>query len=258
MRAARPRVCILHAPGTNRDRDAACAFERAGATPEIVSMRELVASPDRLDPFDIVLIPGGFSYGDDLGAGVIWAAQLRRAGDGALDRFIASGRLVLGICNGFQALVRGGWLPGPGGPRAALTRNAGGGFECRWVTLTPDTACISPVIQALDGPISCPVAHGEGRFVVEDAEALDALKGAGMVALRYQVDDPQQPYPQNPNGAVDHIAGVCNARGNVLGMMPHPEDHILPAHRPDASRGVVGGSGLRLFEATVRVAREIG
>ena len=173
----------------------------------------------------------------------------------ALTRFVAAGKPVIGICNGFQALVKSGFLPAndAAGP-ATLTFNESGRFECRWVTLLPESNSACVFTQGLEEPIYCPVAHGEGRFVTEH---LGPLAENGQIALRYGAANDTRAgseYPANPNGSDGDIAGICNPAGNVLGLMPHPEDHIVPHQHPGWTRGLSGRMGLRLFENGVRYA----
>jgi phosphoribosylformylglycinamidine synthase len=237
----RPAALVVAGPGTNRDTDAVLALDLAGAEPTVVLAAELSARPELLDPARIVVVAGGFSYGDALGAGRMLALDLTVADGGRLGErlrdFVAGGRPVVGICNGFQVLTRTGLLPG------ALGHNASGRFDCRWVRLAaePDSRCIWT--DGLDDELHCPIAHGEGRYVHPDP---DGLAAAGQVALRY--------VGGNPNGSVADIAGVCDETGVVLGLMPHPENHVLarqhPRRRldPTTERTL----GLRLFEAAVR------
>jgi phosphoribosylformylglycinamidine synthase I len=261
----KPGVLVLQATGTNRDREAAWAIERAGGVPEIVHVNELRRRPDRLRDAAMLILPGGFSYGDALGAGRLLAADLRWLFQDELARFIEAGKPVLGICNGFQALVKSGWLPGSptdgpeatsmrqGRPGATLTRNASNRFECRWVWLEPDSASPCIFTRGLGARIFCPVAHGEGRFVPRDEGVLERLRARRQLALTYVQENGQEAgYPANPNGSVAGIAGVCNERGNVLGLMPHPEDHIVPWQRPGWTREETGGLGLALFERGIR------
>jgi phosphoribosylformylglycinamidine synthase len=262
------KVLILHAPGTNRDREAAWAIELAGGWPEIVHINQLHEGERRLRDYQMLLLPGGFAHADALGAGKVLALDLRLRLGEALAEFIVAGKPVLGICNGFQALVKAGLLPtsppapplrgegssppslqgkGAGGlglNSATLSFNASGHFECRWVTLrpNPDSPCV--FTRGLDALIRCPVAHGEGNFVSQDRAALARLEERGQIALRYVLEDGRPAhgtYPANPNGSVADIAGVCNPAGNVLGLMPHPEDHVI-------------AQGLVLFENGVRYA----
>ena len=272
----KPEALILHARGTNRDREAAWAVEKAGGDPVIIHVNALRDRPARMHDSQMLILPGGFSYGDALGAGRLLASDLRWFFEDELARFIESGKPVLGICNGFQALVKSGWLPGPpvdggsrsSGPRveATLARNASNRFECRWVWLEPEpnSACVfTRDLAGEDGVrITCPVAHGEGRFVPGDG-VLERLEARGQIALRY-VRNAARPgrgaesapagYPANPNGSVADVAGICNEQGNVLGLMPHPEDHVVPWQHPRWTRGENGGLGLALFEAGLAYA----
>jgi phosphoribosylformylglycinamidine synthase len=247
----RPRVLVLHTEGTNRDREAALACHLAGGEPEIVTLARLLSGERRLLDYAMLVLPGGFSYGDDLGAGRLWALDLRRRLGEDLERFVARGRPVLGICNGFQALVAAGILPG--GQGATLAPNASGRFECRWVWLQANPASPCLFTRGLEERLLCPVAHGEGRFLAAD---LEDLRARGLDALWY-VDGagPAAGYPANPNGSVAAIAGVCNAAGNVLGLMPHPEDHVFWWQHPAWTRGGRGQRGLELFRRGILAAR---
>lgn len=261
-----PQVLILHATGTNRDHDAARAVEQAGGRPEIVHVNQLRENPARLHDFQMLILPGGFSYGDALGAGRLWAADLRWLFQEEMARFVVAGKPVLGICNGFQALVKSGWLPGPplcppritggmvrGG--ATLTRNASGKFECRWVWLEPNRGSPCVFTKHLAERIYCPVAHGEGRFIPQNDEALALLQEQRQIALTYvEMDGRPASYPANPNGSVADIAGICNEQGNVLGLMPHPENHIIHEQHPQRRHGNLG---LALFENGIRYAEQI-
>jgi phosphoribosylformylglycinamidine synthase len=251
---------ILHATGTNRDHEATWAVEAAGGQAQIVHVNELRAEPDRLHTFQMLILPGGFSYGDDLGAGRLWATDLRWLFQDELARFIEAGKPVLGICNGFQALVKSGWLPGPPGTngKATLTRNASNRFECRWVWLMPDLGSPCVFTRDLTERIFCPVAHGEGRFVPGDEAVLEQLRADRQIALTYvSADGGPVDHPANPNGSVADIAGICNEQGNVLGLMPHPEDHIVPWQHPRHTRGEQGELGLALFASGMRYAAEL-
>ncbi|MBN1122644.1 MAG: phosphoribosylformylglycinamidine synthase subunit PurL [Anaerolineae bacterium] len=254
-----PKVCVLHARGTNRDREAALACRAAGGDPEIVHVNQLISGERTLADYHMLVLPGGFSYGDDLGAGTLWALILKDLLGNDVRRFVDSGRPVLGICNGFQALVKAGLLPGSqiNGSRrpVTLTNNERRRFECRWVVLRPQPGTPSLFLNGPDTLITCPVAHGEGRLVAHDRPTLDALKQHNLIALTY-VDAAGDPvdYPGNPNGSALDIAGLCNPEGNVLGLMPHPEDHIFPWQHPRAHRGESGLDGLTLFRNGVNHA----
>ncbi len=239
--AVKPLAMILHASGTNRDQDAARALDLAGTQPEIVHVNRLRRGERHLSEAQMLVLPGGFSYGDALGAGRLMALDLQTYLADALHAFVSSGKPVIGICNGFQALVKSGLLPGwDDAPHAAsLVANVGGHFECRWVRLLPEPRSVCVWTRDLDAVIECPIAHGEGRFVLRDdlgdhldeAALLARLRANGQIALTYCDGT-------NPNGSLADIAGICNPAGNVLGLMPHPEDHLfgLAASRPHARR----------------------
>ncbi|MCB0113584.1 MAG: phosphoribosylformylglycinamidine synthase I [Caldilineaceae bacterium] len=267
----KPSILILHASGTNRDDEAARACELAGGAPEIVHMNQMRSRERSFKEFDMLLLPGGFSYGDALGAGVRKALDLQVFFQDELREFVESGKRVLGICNGFQVLVKAGLLPGgdllengnsqsairnspPTPRRVTLTHNAAGHFECRWVHLAVEPGTAAAFLSGIDELIFCPVAHGEGNFQVKDEATLSALETNNLVALRYVDAEGNRAggrYPLNPNGSVADIAGICNASGNVVGLMPHPEDHILSIQNPLGGRGALG---LAIFEAMVRDA----
>jgi len=255
-----PKVMILHANGTNRDHDAALACELAGGVPEIVHINQLLAGERNLLDYHMLVVPGGFSFGDDLGAGQLWAQDLRYKLRDDLERFALNGRPVLGICNGFQVLLKSGLLPdtdfASGDDRdVTLTYNEHGHFECRWVYLKPEINSTSLFTEGLDDLIFCPVAHGEGRVMTCNEKATQRLWNNGQVALTY-VDANGNPagYPLNPNGSVTGIAALNNREGNVMGLMPHPEDHIFPWQHPHYHRGTTGNFGLVLFQNGVKNA----
>ncbi|MBN1993251.1 MAG: phosphoribosylformylglycinamidine synthase subunit PurL [Anaerolineae bacterium] len=255
-----PKVFILHANGTNRDREAALACQLAGAAPEIVHVNQLLAGERHLLDYHMLVIPGGFSYGDDLGAGVLWALDLRRRLGDQVSRFVDSGRPVLGICNGFQVLVKAGLLPGietvsNHERTVTLAPNHSARFECCWVYLQPNPHSPCLFTQGLTEPIYCPVAHGEGRLAVAGDEVLQTLRANNLNALTYvNADGSPADYPLNPNGSTAGIAGLCNPAGNVLGLMPHPEDHVFPWQHPRWRRGESGWNGLRLFQNGIKRA----
>jgi len=227
------KALILKAPGTNRDRDAAEAIALAGATYEILPLADLRGHPDHMLDYGMLVVPGGFSYGDALGAGRLFALDLEHFFIEQVQRFVETGRPVLGICNGFQVLVKAGLLPGAGfaqrGQRCVtLAHNQSGRFECRWVNLSAASSR-SIWTRGIEG-FSCPVAHGEGRFSTASEETLNALMASGCIALQYadaQWKAAGGSYPENPNGSAADIAGICNEEGNVLGLMPHPENAVF-------------------------------
>ena len=249
-----PRALVLRAPGTNCDHETAHAFERAGAIPRRIHVRALAERPALADDCQILCIPGGFSYGDDIASGRIFALELKtRLGD-LLARFRDRGGLVLGICNGFQVLMQTGMLVADpdGKPRASLAHNRSGQFTDRWVRLaaTPGK-CV--MLQGLDQPFDLPVAHGEGRLVTRSAADLEALAAAGQLVLRYTTDGTGQ--ATNPNGSAADVAGVCDPTGRVLGLMPHPERFLVATQHPSWNGRLDGdafGAGLSIFASAVK------
>jgi phosphoribosylformylglycinamidine synthase I len=262
-----PNVLILRAPGTNCDQETAFAFERAGAKAELVHVNRLLESPGLFGRFQILCIPGGFSYGDDVGAGRILANQIQHHLAEELAVFKAAGKLILGICNGFQVLMKSDILlePDPGkGPRATLTWNDSGKFEDRWVRLRVDGSK-SVFLRGIEA-MYLPVAHAEGKFVPRDEAVLRELESTGQLVLRYRrlsengdASPPGAPsaepipYPDNPNGSVAATAGVCDSTGRVFGLMPHPERHVDPTQHPRWTRGEAGelGDGMKVFTNAV-------
>jgi phosphoribosylformylglycinamidine synthase subunit PurQ / glutaminase len=249
------RALILHADGTNRDHEASQALELAGASAEIVHLNQLRTHERRWGDYQLLVLPGGFSYADALGAGKVLALDLNTYFADEVRGFVDSGKPVVGICNGFQALVKAGILAGDGDSGATLTFNAAGHFECRWVTLAARSdLCVWT--RGLRELVYCPVAHGEGQFVPANPTAFPLEQ----VALCYTHADGSPAsggYPDNPNGSFADIAGISNLRGNVLGLMPHPEDHLFAYQHPRHARGEHGRMGLPLFQNGVQYATQL-
>ncbi len=260
---AKPHALILRSPGTNCDVETAYAFEQAGATAERLHINRWLEQPDRITSAQILCIPGGFSYGDDIAAGRILAGQLRQHLANVLAELHASDTLILGICNGFQVLIQTGMLiPDNFGPtaQATLTDNDSGKFEDRWVQLGSEgNQCV--FLRNID-QIYLPVAHAEGKFVARNPAVLDQLRSNGQLALRYQSTDSTNSdpsdssriaYPDNPNGSQENVAGLCDTTGRVLGLMPHPERFIDRVQHPRWTREVIpnDATGLRLFQNAV-------
>jgi phosphoribosylformylglycinamidine synthase I len=254
-----PRALILHADGTNRDLDVAKAVELAGGVAEIRHINDLRQTRDDWGNYQVLIIPGGFSYADALGAGKLMAIDLNSYFSEQVRQFITTGKPVIGICNGFQALVKAGILPGVADIQSTLTFNQCGHFECRWVRLIPISQnCVWT--RGLEEHIDCPVAHGEGNFVLAKPILLDRLNANGQIALVYASQDGNPAggsYPSNPNGSIGDIAGICNPRGNVLGLMPHPENHIVLHQHPRWTRGEQARLGLPLFQNGIKYAAEL-
>jgi phosphoribosylformylglycinamidine synthase subunit PurQ / glutaminase len=258
---SKPKAIVLQAAGSNRDLEAAQAMELAGAAAEIVPLAELRDGRKALADYQIMVVPGGFSYADALGAGKLLALDLATDLAGQMRAFIDSGKPVIGICNGFQALLKAGLLSDQRSSAlsSTLTFNTAGHFECRWVSLAPRSqTCIWT--RGLSEGLYCPVAHGEGNFTTAEPATLAALAANDQIALVYVQSDGTPAggaYPANPNGSAADIAGICNPAGNVLGLMPHPENHLYPYQHPRWSRGERGGLGLKLFEQGVRYAAQL-
>ncbi len=256
-----PNILILRAPGTNCDFETAFAFEQAGGKTELLHINRLLESPAEFERFQILCIPGGFSYGDDVAAGRILANQIQHHLAERLNEFKDAGKLILGICNGFQVLMKSGVLlldGGNDGAPATLTWNDSGKFEDRWTKLDVRSGK-SVFLKGIES-MYLPVAHAEGKFVTRDDAMLSKLEDAGQLVLRYVAQNGRAggngrvPYPDNPNGSQANVAGTCDATGRVLGMMPHPERHIDPTHHPRWTRGEAAetGDGLQVFVNAVK------
>jgi phosphoribosylformylglycinamidine synthase len=250
---AAPKVLILRAPGTNCDGEAQFAFELAGARAERVHINRLREQPSLLHQYQILMIPGGFSYGDDVAAGKILAVQLAHFLADELREFRDQEKLILGVCNGFQVLIKAGLLvpPDEDGPLVTLSYNPRG-YQDRWLYVkTTSEKC--PFLKGIT-MMHVPMAHGEGNFVCRKDWILRGLEQAGQVVLKY-VDEKGQPgdFPVNPNGSQGNVAGLSDASGRVLGLMPHPERHVLPTQHPRWTRDGLKkeGDGLQLFRNAV-------
>ncbi|QOI99505.1 MAG: phosphoribosylformylglycinamidine synthase subunit PurQ [Phycisphaeraceae bacterium] len=264
-----PRAIVIRAAGTNCDAEMARAFELAGAPADLVHLDALIRDPSRLGRYGLIGLPGGFSYGDDVASGRVFAMKVRERLWGPMREAVERGCMVIGACNGFQVLVQVGLLPGPKGgggwptdrppaQEVALTDNAGGRFVSRWVGVTFDPASVCVWTRGLldavppeaAGDVSVlPVAHGEGRFVAPP-EVLDRLERTGRVAVRYA---------ENFNGSAGAVAGICDESGRVLGLMPHPERYLEWTRHPywtRLPRGVREGvtPGLAMFRNAVSAA----
>jgi len=270
------RVAVLFGFGINCDRETAAVFDMVGGTSERLHVNNLVQGNRSLEEFDILAVPGGFSFGDHLGSGRLLGNRLRFALRDQLQKFVISGKPIIGICNGFQALVKTGLLPGPESAslepdliqRASLTLNNTGRYEDRWVTLEFDSE--SPCIWTKGiQRIECPVRHGEGRFVMPTDADLDRLSINHQLTVRYVdpltesgsgLSDDLLPFPLSPNGSMRNIAGICDPTGLVFGLMPHPEAfYTMWLHPEHTSMNLEDdqweGSGLQIFRNAVEYVR---
>ncbi|MFA4991458.1 MAG: phosphoribosylformylglycinamidine synthase I [Candidatus Omnitrophota bacterium] len=246
----KPRILILRTAGTNCDRETAFAFELAGGEPDLVHINELARGEKSLRDYQIFAIPGGFTYGDDIASGKILANEVRYKLGEETKNFINAGKLVIGICNGFQALVKAGFLPAISGNdiEATLSFNNSGSFIAKWVELGKSgDRCVWT--KGVKGRMYLPIAHGEGKFIPRDKDVLRALRKNGQVVFRYE---------DNPNGSVDDIAGICDTTGRILGMMPHPERHVLGTQHPQWTRKGLKryGDGFDIFKNGIQYVKE--
>ena len=252
------RVLILRAPGTNCDAETVFAFQQTGAAVSLVHVNQLIRGEERLADYQIMVIPGGFTYGDDIAAGKVLANELRlKLGEDIL-RFIEDGKLILGICNGFQVLVKAGFLPelkNSGSSLLTLATNDSGKFECRWVYLGVNKESPCVFTRGIDH-LYLPVAHGEGKLV-----ALTGALADSNIVLFYTDEhgDISAGYPYNPNGSAGNVAGICDSSGRVFALMPHPERHIRGTQHPQWTR--LGarqyGDGFPIFRNAVEWAKNL-
>lgn len=258
------RALVLTGYGINCEVEMAHGFRLAGAEPTIAHLADVLDGPVDLHDFHALALPGGFSFGDHLGAGQALANRLRHSTFWPeLLRFIAEGKLVWGVCNGFQAMVKLGLLPaleGVGSREVTLVANDSGRFEDRWVRLAADPASPCVFTRGLT-TLELPIRHGEGKLVTRPG-VLERLETAHLAPLRY-VDAKGQPaedYPANPNGSPGAIAALCDPTGRLFGLMPHPEGYLDATQHPAWTRRVgaslVAGAGLGLFRNAVSAVRE--
>jgi len=252
------RTLILRVPGTNCDVETAFAFEQAGAEVTTVHVNQLIRGEQRLADYQIMVVPGGFTYGDDISAGKVLANELRLKLGEDIRRFVEVGGLILGICNGFQALIKAGILPelaNEGPPLLTVAANDSGRFECRWVHLRVNRESPCIFTKGIDH-MELPVAHGEGK-VVADPKVLPELN----VVLYYTDENGNDKagYPHNPNGSVENIAGICDASGRIFALMPHPERHIRGTQHPQWTRQGAKeyGDGFQIFLNAVKWAQDL-
>ena len=261
------KAIVLRAAGINCDLETEHALELAGAQADRIHINRVIENPAMLEDYQIMVFPGGFSYGDDVAAGKILANQIVHHLTDAIKKFVEDGKLVLGICNGFQVLVKTGILPGLSDGDAvcrpslkdqpvSIIDNDCGKFLDRWNYLkcgTDRCVFIEPGCR-----IYLPIAHGEGKVITKTPEILDRLKGEGYVAFRYvDADGNSGDYPTNPNGSMDAIAGLTDSTGRVLGLMPHPERFVRMTQHPHWTRleRSGNGDGMMLFDRAVEYVK---
>ena len=262
----KPKAIILRTAGTNCDYETRYALEKAGADVDLVHVNQLVKDKGLLSSYHIFVLPGGFTYGDDIAAGKVLANQLRHHLLDELTRFVDDGKLVIGICNGFQVLIKMGLLPGINGTQPSfneyrqeftLTYNDSNKFEDRWVYLKSFSD--KSVFIDNDCILYVPIAHAEGKFVAGNGGELENLGKSGQIIFKYVDKDGNiANYPWNPNGSLDNIAGICDSTGRVLGMMPHPERYIEPTQHPRWTREGLRaeGDGVAIFRNAVNYVKE--
>ncbi len=266
--AKKVNVIVLRTAGTNCDQESAFAFKDCGAHVDLVHIQQLLKKAKSLKDYHILVLPGGFSYGDDISAGRILANELRLKLGEDLKKFVGSKRLIIGICNGFQVLVKAGLLPGDLGKdfakekktiqQVTLMTNDSGKFEDRWTFLKVSGRCAWT--QGMEGVVYFPVAHGEGKFVCKTKRVLESIQNQNRVIFRYCTQDGRKAvYPDNPNGSQDDIAGITDETGHILGLMPHPERHYLLTQHPFWTRLPKGdrlGDGAQIFQNGVNYIRK--
>ena len=260
------KALVITGFGLNCERETAAAFELCGATPECVHLNDILHGKRTIHEFHILAFIGGFSFGDHLGAGTVFANKVKHGLRGDLDKFVADGKLVIGICNGFQTITRLGLVPALDGKlftqQVALDQNDSGVFRDDWVRLRSEPECPCVFTKGIE-LIELPIRHGEGKFVADD-DVLADLERRHLVALRYvdKAGTPTQAFPQNPNGSLNAIAGVCDPSGRIFGLMPHPEAHLSPYNHPlwtrtaDLDKLPKTGAGAVIFQNAVETARK--
>ena len=264
----RPKVLIITGYGVNCEAESAEAWRRAGADPVLVHVNDLLSSPDQIDAVDGLMFIGGFSYGDHMSSGHVFAQRIKHHIQPRLQTFIDAGKVMLGICNGFQVMTKMGLLPGLNGdyfiPSVSLIQNDCGHFQNYWVNIRFEDASRCIFTKGL-GTLPLPIRHGEGKIFTLDAALLEQLEEAGCVAARYvdAAGNPTDAFPDNPNGSLNAIAGLSDPTGRIFGMMPHPEAYLFPENHPQwdvqkrANSLPEEGLGLMLFRNAVEAMNEV-
>jgi phosphoribosylformylglycinamidine synthase I len=241
---------ILTGYGINAEKELIWAFEKAGGVVDSVHLEDLIADKGMLDNYQIIGFPGGFSFGDHITSGRVFANIVRYKLLEEIKAFIEAGKLIIGICNGFQIITKLGLVPDTGGrleQTVSLVENDSARFEDRWVWVD-NPGSESPWLKGIKR-LYLPVRHGEGKFITTDPVVMEELKSGNQVAFKYVNPDGQTVYPFDPNGSHDHIAGITNRQGTVLGLMPHPEAYIFKENHPRWTEGIEDElTGLSIFE----------
>jgi phosphoribosylformylglycinamidine synthase I len=256
------QTIVLRTAGSNCDYETVHAFQHVGSEVSLVHINQVVAGQARLSDFQILAIPGGFTYGDDISAGKILANELKNKLTDQLETFVRAGKLIIGICNGFQVLVKAGLLPEiqltNGKQQVTLTDNESGKFEDRWIYMKPvSQKCV--FTREIEKTVYYPVAHAEGKFIPKDDSVLQHLKANDQIVFQYTNPNGElADYPWNPNGSIENIAGICDPSGRVFGLMPHPERHFHPTHHPRWTREGLKpeADGVAIFRNAVNYIRE--
>ena len=255
----KPKVCILVADGTNCDEELFYAFEKFGGSPEYVHVNEFRTKLKKLTAYQILALPGGFAYGDDVVSGKILAVELISFLKDQLTDYISKEGLVLGVCNGFQVLVRTGLLPfgNLGKMDATLAQNESGHFECRFVKIKIEKSKAKFLEPYVGQTLDIAVNHGEGKFFTTP-QNLEKVEKQKLIFCRYvdEAGKKTQKYPSNPNGSANAIAGVTDPTGHILGLMPHPEKIVDLTQHPNWRRGNVETKGGFIFEGMIKFVKQ--
>ncbi len=256
------KTLVLRTAGSNCDYETVHAFQHVGSEVSLIHINQIVAGKTRLSNFQILAIPGGFTYGDDISAGKILANELKYKLTDQIENFISDGKLIIGICNGFQVLVKAGLLPevnlSNGKQLVTLTNNDSGKFEDRWIYLKAvSKKCV--FTRGIEKLVYFPVAHAEGKFIPKDESLLKNLNRNDQIVFQYTNSNGElDGYPWNPNGSIENIAGICDSTGRIFGLMPHPERHFHPTHHPRWTREGMRAEadGVVIFRNAIEYIRE--
>ena len=266
MKKSDIKALVITGFGLNCERETSAACKLAGLTPEQIHLNDLISGKHTLDEYHFLCFIGGFSFGDHLGSGTVFANRVKFSLREQLEKFVADGKLVIGICNGFQTLTRLGLAPALFGKQfeqqVALAHNDCGVFRDDWINMVANVASKCVFTKGIK-TIRMPIRHGEGKFVA-DPEIIEEIEKNNQVVLRYAAADGSKAngFPENPNGSINDIAGICDTTGRVFGLMPHPEAFLSPFNAPDWQKQQMEGKlpefgeGKAIFENAVRYITE--